>query len=160
MKSIYFAPFVMVAFLFSACSSTPGNHDLQAGHESQPTETFAEEFSRPHAAQIAYSAKSDGSWTGWNKFWLGAAIGGQVADTVSTVKALDRGCEEANPLFGSDPSTGTIVAIKVGVLVLAYMATEYWLPEDSRQSSRNWIYGALGVTGLAAGAWNSAQDCR
>lgn len=123
-------------------------------------ETFAEEFSRPHKAQIAYSARSDGSWTNWNKFWLSAAVGGQVADTVSTARALDRGCKEANPLFGSNPSTGTIVAFKIGALGLAYLVTEYWLPEESRQSARNWVYGALGAAGFAAAGWNSAQDCR
>ena len=160
MKTIYFALFVVGVFLISACSFTPGNHDLQAGHESQPTETFDEEFSRPHVAQIAYSSESDGSWTGWNKFWLSAAIGGQVFDVVSTDRGLDRGCKEVNPLFGSDPSTGTIVAAKLGVLALAYATTEYWLPEESRQSTRNWVYSALGVTGLAAGVWNSAQDCQ
>lgn len=139
----------------------PGNHDLQPGLESPPAEIFADEFSRPHAAQIACSARSgDGSWTGWNKFWLSAAVGGQVADTVSTVKALDRGCREANPLFGSNPSTGTIVVVKIGALALAYATTEYWVPEASRQSARNWVYGALGVTGFAAAGWNSAQDCR
>ena len=155
---LLFALILLLAL--SACSPMPGSHDLQRGIERAPTETFEEEFSRPHKAQIAYSAKSDGSWTGWNKFWLSAAVGGQVADTVSTVKALDRGCEEANPLFGSDPSTGTIVAVKAGALGLAYLATEYWLPEESRQSGRNWVYGALGLTGFAAGVWNSAQDCK
>ena len=151
---------VLVLLVLPACSPLPGSHGLQQGAERAPTETFEEEFSRPHKAQIAYSARSDDSWTGWNKFWFGAAVGGQLADTASTARALDRGCKEANPLFGSDPSTGTIVLVKVGVLALAYATTEYLVPEDSRQSSRNWIYGALGVTGLAAGAWNSAQDCR
>ena len=151
---------VLVLLVLPACSPLPGSHGLQQGAERAPTETFEEEFSRPHSPQIAYSARSDGSWTGWNKFWLSAAVGGQVADTVSTVKALDRGCKEANPLFGSAPSTGTIVAFKVGALGLAYLATEYWLPEESRQSGRNWIYGALGVAGFAAAGWNSAQDCR
>ena len=138
----------------------PGNHDLQPGMERPHAETFAEEFSRPHVAQTAYTARSADSWTGWNKFWLSAAVGGQVADTVSTVKALDRGCKEGNPLFGEDPSTGAIVAFKVGALGLAYVVTVYWLPVESRQSARNWIYGALGVTGFAAAGWNSAQDCR
>ena len=143
-----------------ACSPMAGKVDPRPGIDRAHTETFEEEFSRPHSPQIAYSARSDGSWTGWNKFWFGAAAGGQLADTASTARALDRGCKEANPLFGSDPSTGTIVVIKLGVLALAYATTEYWVPEESRQSTRNWVYGALGLTGFAAGAWNSAQDCR
>lgn len=151
---------VFVLLVFSACSPLPGSHDLQPDDERAPTETFEEELSRPHKAQIAYTARSADSWTGWNRFWFGAAVGGQLADTVSTARALDRGCKEANPLFGSDPSTGTIVAVKIGVLGLAYMATEYWLPEGSRQSARNWVYGTLGLTGFAAGVWNSAQDCK
>lgn len=145
-----------LALVLGGCAPMPGNHDLQPGH----AETFAAELSRPHPAQIAYTARSADSWTGWNKFWLAAAVGGQVADTASTVQALDRGCQEGNPLFGEDPSTGAIVAIKVGALGLAYAVTEYWLPVESRQSARNWIYGALGVTGFAAAGWNSAQECR
>ena len=47
-----------------------------------------------------------------------------------------------------------------GVLALAYATTEYWVPAESRQSARNWIYGALGLTGFAAAGWNSAQDCQ
>lgn len=147
---------VLVLLVLPACSPLPGNSDLQR----HPVESFAEEFSRPHKAQIAYTAQSDDSWTGWNKFWFGAAVGGQLADIVSTDRGLDRGCKEANPLFGSDPSTGTIVAVKLGVLALSYATIEYWMPVESRQSTRNWVYGALGLTGFAAGVWNSAQDCR
>ena len=145
---------LLLLLALPACSPMPGKVDRA------PTETFEEEFSRPHKAQIAYTAQSDDSWTGWNKFWFGAAVGGQLADIVSTDRGLDRGCKEMNPLFGSDPSTGTIVAAKLGVLGLAYVTTEYWMPVESRQSTRNWVYGALGLTGFAAGAWNSAQDCR
>ena len=152
---------LLAALALTACSPMPGNHDLQPGVERSHAESFEEEFSRPHSPQIACSARSgDDSWTGWNKFWLSAAVGGQVADTVSTVKALDRGCKEGNPLFGEDPSTGAIVAVKAGVLALAYATTEYWVPAESRQSARNWIYGALGLTGFAAAGWNSAQDCQ
>jgi len=150
----------LILLALTACAPMPGKVDSLPGIERAPTETFEEEFSRPHKAQIAYSARSDDSWTGWNKFWFGAAVGGQLADTASTASALDRGCKEANPLFGSDPSTGTIVAVKLGVLVLAYATTEYWTPAESRQSARNWVYGALGLTGFAAAGWNSAQDCR
>lgn len=92
---------------------------------------------------------------------LGTGTYGQVF-TLSrgrTMLNLDRGCKEVNPLFGSDPSTGTIVAAKLGVLALAYVTTEYWVPVESRQSSRNWVYGALGLTGFAAAAWNSSLDC-
>lgn len=151
---------LLLLLALPACSPMPGKVDPRPGTDSAPTETFEEEFSRPHKAQIAYTAQSDDSWTGWNKFWFAAAVGGQLADIVSTDRGLDRGCKEVNPLFGSDPSTGTIVAAKLGVLALAYATTEYWVPVESRQSSRNWVYGALGLTGFAAGAWNSAQDCR
>ena len=153
-------PALLLLLVLPACSPMPGKVDPHHGIDLARSETFTEEFSRPHAAQISYTARSADSWTGWNKFWFGAAVGGQLADTVSTARALDRGCREANPLFGSDPSTGTIVAVKLGVLVLAYATTEYWVPAESRQSARNWVYGALGLTGFAAGVWNSAQDCQ
>ena len=51
----------ILVLLLSACSPMPGSHDLQRGIERAPTETFEEEFSRPHKAQVASSAKSDGS---------------------------------------------------------------------------------------------------
>ncbi len=151
---------VLVLLVLSACSPLPGKVDPRPGIDSAPTETFEEEFSRPHKAQIEYTAQSDDSWTGWNKFWFAAAVGGQIADTVSTDRGLDRGCKEMNPLFGEDPSTGVIVAAKLGVLALAFATTEYWVPEESRQSARNWVYSALGVTGFAAAAWNSSLDCQ
>ena len=147
---------LMLLLALPACSPISVHPGIDRTH----AETFEEEFSRPHAAQIAYTAQSDDSWTGWNKFWFAAAVGGQLADTVSTDRGLDRGCKEMNPLFGEDPSTGVIVAAKLGVLALAYATTEYWVPAESRQSARNWVYSALGVTGFAAAAWNSAQDCR
>ena len=150
---------LLLLLALPACSPMPGKVDSRPGIDRARSETFTEEFSRPHAAQIAYTARPVDSWTGWNRFWFGAAVGGQLADTVSTARALDRGCREANPLFGSDPSTGTIVVIKLGVLALAYATTEYWVPAESRRSARNWVYGALGLTGFAAAGWNSTQDC-
>lgn len=122
-------------------------------------ETFGEEFSRPHQATIAYSASSPVAWTGWNRFWFSAAVGGQAADAATTVHALDGGCRELNPILGSDPSPAAIVAFKLGVMGLAWLITERWTPVESRQSGRNWVYGALGVAGMGAAAWNSCQDC-
>jgi hypothetical protein len=67
---------MLLILLLSACSPMPGKVDSRPGIDRARSETFEEEFSRPHKEQIAYSARSDDSWTGWNKFWFGAAVGG------------------------------------------------------------------------------------
>lgn len=123
-------------------------------------ETFAEEFSRPHSPAIGYSVKSDGSWTTWNKFWFGMAIGGQAADVATTLHAIDGPyCSEANPLLGSDPDDAVLIGVKVLVLGLSYAVIEYWLPAEQRQKSRNIVYGTLGTLGFGAATWNATRDC-
>lgn len=123
-------------------------------------ETFEDEFSRPHSPTIGYSTKSDGSWTGWNKFWFGMAVGGQTADVITTINAIDSdNCSEANPLLGSDPDNATIIGVKVAVLSLAYFATEYIVDEEYKQSTRNKVYGFLGILGFGAASWNASLDC-
>jgi len=64
------------------------------------------------------------SW--WNKLFVpaipydttekilyGALIATNAADLGTTVVALDRGAVEVNPIVGANPSTGTLLAVKV-----------------------------------------------
>ena len=100
-------------------------------------------------------------WTWWNRFWLGGAVAGQIADGATTIEGLDAGkCHEANPFFGDDPSGGLIIGAKLAVVGAGVWITEYWLDDHPRQRQyRNWIYGTMAVTGMAAGMWNAGQDC-
>jgi len=101
------------------------------------------------------------TWTGWNKVWLAAGIGGQAADAATTIDALDGGnCREVNPLLGDDPDEGLIVGVKVAAVGLGLWITEYWLADHPRQRQyRNWIYGSLAVAGGGAALWNASQSC-
>ena len=109
---------------------------------------------------ISSSNDDSGKWTGWNKFWFASAIGGQAADVVSTQVALNKGCVEGNPVFGKDPSTGLMVAVKLGVVGVAYYITEVYMDGHSQQADvRNWAYGGLAVLGFGAAGWNASQSC-
>lgn len=105
--------------------------------------------------------KDPSAFTGWNKFWAGSALIGQTGDTVSTINALDSGkCSEGNPLMGSNPSTGAIVAFKLLVGGTVIWIAEYALKRHPKQQFyRNWLYGTLAVAGVGATVWNSSLDC-
>lgn len=81
-------------------------------------------------AALGYALGAKGKWLGWAMTILtgvvlilvsGCAYTGsktatvfcQAADTYTTVRALDLGAKEANPLLGQDPER--IVAIKAGI---------------------------------------------
>jgi len=110
----------------------------------------------------SYGFKERAAWTGWNKFWLAAAAAGQVADGATTIAAIDSGnCREANPLLGDDPDSGLIIGVKLAVVGAGIWITEHWLDDHPRQQQyRNWIYGTMAATGMAAGLWNAGQDCQ
>lgn len=148
---------ILIGFflLLSACSKTyipPEN----------PTsvDKLGEELTVKLDPMQSYTYK-ESTWTGWNKFWFTSAIGGQAADAITTVNALDGGkCSEGNPILGSNPSTGAVVLLKTGIFGLSYYITEYlYKDKPSQVQARNWIYGVLTVTGFGAAAWNTSQDC-
>lgn len=126
-------------------------------------ETFDEEMSKtytPVDPMTSYSTTTESNWTGWNKFWFTSAIVGQTTDVVSTQQALNRGCVEANPIFGEDPNMGLVILAKAAILGGIYYVTEYMIVgEEDQQDARNWGYGTAALVGFAAGGWNSAQDC-
>jgi len=124
-------------------------------------EWIAQDF-KPVDPMTSYSSKdSSGDWTAWNKFWFAFAVGGQTADIISTRTAISRGCAEGNPLYGKDPSTGSLLLVKAGTLGLAYLITEYLLDEQPlQQTYRNWLYGFMAVSGFGVAGWNASLDCR
>ena len=102
--------------------------------------------------------KETSNFTNWNKFWLGTAIAGQVADTITTFDKLDEGYVEANPLFGKEPEKGVVIASKVAATVFVIWIAEYYFKDGARQQEyRNWLYGTFGVIGGSFAIWNSLQ---
>jgi len=97
-------------------------------------------------------------FTNWNKFWLGTAVAGQVADTLTTFDKLDDGYIEANPLFGTNPEKGVVIASKVVATSFVIWMAEFYLKDHPKQQEyRNWIYGTFGVIGGSFALWNSLQ---
>ena len=83
------------------------------------------------------------------------AVAGQAADAASTQYALDQGFVERNDyLYGDSPSWRDMAKVKIPLLLLAWVCGEVW-PEH-----RGFVYGIVGTTGLAAGAWNTAHIMR
>lgn len=125
----------------------------------QPFEEWINQEFHPEPPQaIGFNEPSD--WSGWNKFWFASAVGGQAADVISTQSAINRGCIEANPLYGDHPSTGTMILVKAALLGIGYTTTEYWLADHpAQQDFRNWVYGAFTLIGFGAAGLNSGQGC-
>ena len=80
-------------------------------------------------------------------------------DIVSTNDALNRGCVEANPLFGEDPSMGMLIGAKVAALGLSWWFVEYLVSPSDRQSARNWVYGAHTLVMSGVAIHNFTIDC-
>lgn len=99
----------------------------------------------------------DTSYTTWNKGWLLAAILGQAGDIISTDYALSHGAEEANPLFGKNPGLPLLIGVKAGLVGVAWLLSEYVVPEKDRQNARNYIFAPLAVFGIGATVWNTSQ---
>ena len=76
-----------------------------------------------------------------------------AADAYTTVDGLNRGCVEASPLTGSNPSNQTVVAIALAQSVLAELVCRH--AGDSEKVCWQVFTGIK----LAAGAWNAAQSC-
>ena len=124
-------------------------------------QTFENEFNNTYTPVLNAGFK-DSAWTNWNKFWFASMLGGQIADVVSTNNAVNRGCSEANPIYGSDPNIATMVIIKTVVIGGFYYLTEhYWVfeSEEDQQNTRNWLYGLFAISGSGAALWNSNVDC-
>jgi hypothetical protein len=126
----------------------------------QPFDEWINQDFKPVDPLTAYHAEDNSNWTGFNKFWFASAIGGQTADIISTKNATNRGCSESNPIYGDDPSAGIMILVKAGIIGISLAATEYWLDGDpNQQTTRNWVYGVLAISGFGAAAWNYSQNC-
>ena len=132
---------VVLAILLSGC----GKAYLEPV-EQLPIE---EMFTAPQPTKVETS-----NFTGWNKLWLTSVILGQTADAATTIDKLGDGCMEGNPVFGPEPSNGTIIIAK-----LAAIGVVVWLAEYHPEY-RNWLYAPLAVIGTGLAVWNSQQECR
>lgn len=94
-------------------------------------------------------------WTDHERYSFGLAIAAHAADAATTVNALNGNCVELNPLFGSHPSAGSVIAVKALVLGL-----QYAIYNTPGMGDNTHVYGyiAAAITGGAA-VWNSQQDC-
>ena len=73
-------------------------------------------------------------------------------DVGMTCAALSRGLLESNPVYGSHPSCGRVVAIKA-----AGTGGAVWLTSRMRPKARRWVRVALVSVNVAAVAWNVRQ---
>jgi len=161
-KIIFTLGLICFGLLFTLIAHSSDRITLQPlVTEGQSFEEWIEVEATSINPMATYSSKTDSEqWTGWNKFWFTSAIGGQIADVASTQAALNRGCSEANPLYGKDPSTGIMLLIKVSILGVSYITTEYFLYDHPlQQDLRNWVYGTLTLIGFGAAGWNTSQNC-
>ena len=94
-------------------------------------------------------------WTDHERYSFGLAIAAHAADAATTVHALNGNCVELNPIFGSHPSAGSVIAIKALVLGL-----QYAIYNAPGMGDNTHVYGYI-ATAIAGGAavWNSQQDC-
>lgn len=84
------------------------------------------------------------------------AIGGVVADTVSTHYALERGCIEGNPLYGNDADIR-----RVAVVNLAFAGLLWWLSDYMQEKGAHpWPIWAVGTLRYAVAIRNTQQDCQ
>lgn len=122
-------------------------------------EVINEQSFSPPDPMTSYGFKDDVPWTFWNKSLLASAVGANLADIVSTQDGLDRGCTEANPLYGDDPNVGTMVLIKAVAMGVTYYLIENHTAPENRQEWRNWGYGAHTLVGGFAAVHNYNTDC-
>ena len=124
--------------------------------DDTPASISSIELNDPMASQ-GFDHRTE--WTGWNKFWFAGAVGGNAADVISTNDALNRGCVEANPIFGEDPDMGLIIGAKLAALGLSYWFTEYVVAPSERQNARNIVYGAHSLIMSGVAIHNFTIDC-
>ncbi len=86
-----------------------------------------------------------------NKGWFLAYIAANALDIWSTQYALDNGCTEGNPLYGSDPSAGEMILIKTIVATIMYVSVEYLSSSETLVRNRDLVYGtgAIMLTGIS-----------
>lgn len=94
-------------------------------------------------------------WTDHERISFGLTAAAHVADTVTTLDGLDRGCTELNPLLGSHPNAGSIIALKALAL-----GVQYAIYNSPNMGDDTHVYGYI-VAAFTGGVatWNAQQDC-
>lgn len=128
--------------LLGACALTPQTHT--ARHEVV-TKAVVEQ-------EVASMFK--GSWTDREKLAWSASTVAHLADLAVTASALDNSeCKESNPILGSHPSVGSLVALKAAII-----SAEYWLQAQDYKDT--WMYSAVSAVVVGAvAARNTQVDC-
>ncbi len=95
-------------------------------------------------------------WTDTQKAAFGLGVAMTLADVYSTVDGLDRGCREANPIYGEHPSLFKLLAIKSALTAFQFLYAD-WQIQKGRDPSTGMFISA-GITGIVVG-WNLTRDC-
>lgn len=86
--------------------------------------------------------------------WETAAMGAALADIASTGAALeDGGFEEANPIYGSNPSAEKMLALNLGVYGGIWALTRNM---DEVEKQKMWR--AVTILRLVVAGWNLSQN--
>ncbi len=89
------------------------------------------------------------------KALLVAAVGGQVLDFHSTVRAINDGCEEANPLLGRNPNKTTLFVVKALAALAIWQMANYY---EDRRVRKTWLT-VMGFIGIAPAMHNYRLAC-
>jgi len=78
-------------------------------------------------------------WATTDKYLMGSYVALQAIDCLQTEKALDKGMKEANPFYGDNPSTETLVVTKGALIGITYFVADQY-PQD-----RRWMLWSLNI---------------
>lgn len=84
--------------------------------------------------------------------WELAAVGATLADIGSTGGAMEQGMKEQNPIYGSNPDSGQMIALNALILGGVWFLTRN-MDDEARQK----VWRNVAVIRMAAAAWNVSQ---
>jgi hypothetical protein len=85
------------------------------------------------AAPLGASASTRSAAYKWEMGYLGLS----AIDAAETISCLNRDvCSEGNPIWGSHPSTGKIIAAKVGLGLIHFAAFKYIVDRSPKTALR------------------------
>lgn len=120
---------------------------------------FSPEALRPHLLAMMDTQERTATAPPPSKLPMMASLGimgaGQVADALSTHRAVKRGASESNPVYGKKPSLGKLLAIKAATNVPLAVVFEK-LHKHHPKLARGLALGVGGV-GFGLAAHNSRQ---
>lgn len=83
-----------------------------------------------------------------------AAYAGVAADFISTKIKLNEGCEEANPLYGKNPSDAKLAGFALANLGLVYLLEKSTANEDNA-----WVFWTLAALRGGVAGYNMNINC-